>query len=93
MMRFVGVLAWAVFLAVVHVPSSAYSAVPNSLLFNEGNAVSGSKFLNGNSDATFGRVEGNGQNWFELLVVQGDELDGGGFKNTLDLRGWTINWT
>ena len=61
---------------------------------NEANTVSGSAFLDsGNSDATYGRVEGNGQNWYELLVVQGDPKPGGGFKNTIDLRSWTINWS
>jgi hypothetical protein len=29
----------------------------------------------------------------ELLVVQGDEKPSGGFSNTLDLRGWKIEWT
>jgi len=69
------------------------SAVHNALIMNEVNTVSGSSFLDsGNSDSTYGRVEGNGQNWYELLVVQGDSKPGGGFANTLDLRGWTINW-
>ncbi len=73
---------------------SAFAAAPNSLLLNEANNVSGGSFLDkGRADPAFGRVEGNGQNWFELLVVQGDELPGGGFKNTLDLRGWTIEWS
>lgn len=40
----------------------------------------------------FGRLEGHGQNWFEFLVVDGDALPGGGFGNTLDLRGWTMAW-
>ena len=93
MMRCGGLLFVAT-MGLLLAPSNAYSAVANSLLFNEGNAVSGSKFLQGgNSDVTFGRVEGNGQNWFELLVVQGDETGGDAFKNTLDLRGWTINWS
>ena len=47
------------------------------LLLNEYNAVSGSKFLGGGaagdtangSDATFGRVAGNGGDWFELVVL------------------------
>lgn len=69
-------------------------AVPNSLVMNEVNTVSGGSFLDkGRSDSTLGRVEGNGQNWFEFLVVQGDTRQGGGFKNTLDLRGWTIEWS
>lgn len=75
-------------------PKHVFCAVANSLILNEANTVSGGKFLdNGNKDTAFGRVEGNGQNWLEFLVVQGDEVTGGGFKNTLDLRGWTLNWS
>ncbi|HVT29226.1 MAG TPA: hypothetical protein VHE81_14515 [Lacipirellulaceae bacterium] len=75
-------------------PASAHGAIPNSLVLNEVNTVSGSKYLdNGNADSTFGRVEGNGQNWMEFLVVQGDPKPGAGFKNTLDLRGWTMHWS
>jgi hypothetical protein len=74
--------------------TTAFAAAPNSLILNEGNAVNGAKFLsNGATDATLGRLEGNGQNWLEFLVVQGDDLGGGAFANTLDLRGWTINWS
>ncbi len=29
----------------------------------------------------------------EFLVAQGDPKPGGGFKNTLDLRGWTMHWS
>ncbi len=73
---------------------SATAFTPNALILNEANTVSGSKFLDGgNVDTSFGRVEGNGQNWLEFLVVQGDAKQGGGFTNTLDLRGWTINWS
>ena len=76
------------------VVATAFAAVPNSLILNEGNAVNGSKFLEGGAaDATLGRLEGNGQNWLEFLVVQGDDLGSGAFANTLDLRGWTINWS
>ena len=92
-LRFHGLLlgfAAAIFFA----PRSALCAVPNSLILNETNTVSGSKFLDkGHPDTAFGRVEGNGQNWFEFLAVQGDPLPGGGFKNTLDVRGWTIDWS
>ncbi len=73
---------------------TAVGAVANSLVLNEVNTVSGGNFLDkGRGDSTFGRVEGNGQNWLEFLVVQGDPTTGGGFKNTLDLRGWTMNWS
>ena len=66
------------------------------VLVNEFNAVSGGKFLKGGdesadddggtaSDSFFGRIEGNGGDWFELVVV-GD----GDAGSTVDLRGWTI---
>jgi hypothetical protein len=72
---------------------ATYAAVPNSLVLNEANTVSNTAFLDegrgrNRADLTLGRIQGNGQNWMELLVVQGDEKPGGGFKNTLDLRGW-----
>lgn len=59
------------------------------LALNEYNAVSSSRFLgdgtaadiaNG-SDATLGRVAGNGGDWFELVVID----DG------LDIRGWSFD--
>lgn len=67
----------------------------SGVILNEYNAVSGNGFLNDGtlamdgmggtaSDEHFGRVAGNGGDWFEL-VVTGD--DGPGF---LDMRGWTI---
>ncbi|MGJ8696148.1 MAG: lamin tail domain-containing protein [Verrucomicrobiaceae bacterium] len=67
-----------------------------AVLLNEYNAVSDTKFLNGGTafadedgapnaaDAHFGRVTGNGGDWFELVVV------GDGTTGTTDLRGWTI---
>ena len=88
--RIVGILVLLIGLVIEH---SADGAVPNSLMLNEANTVSGSNFLDkGRADSTLGRVEGNGQNWLEFLVVQGDPKAGGGFANTLDLRGWTIEW-
>ena len=61
---------------------------PVSLALNEFNAVSNSNFLGGGtlgdtangSDATFGRVLGNGGDWFELVVTE----------DNLDIRGWTL---
>jgi hypothetical protein len=68
----------------------------NALALNEYNAVSSTAFLGGGtatgdanvppgfaSDAQFGRVAGNGGNWFELVIIQ----DG------LDMRGWTLRWS
>ena len=67
----VGVLA--LLIGIVN-EQSADGAVPNSLMLNEANTVSGSNFLDkGRADSTLGRVEGNGQNWLEFLVVQGGE--------------------
>ncbi|NNM30959.1 MAG: hypothetical protein HKO57_15680 [Akkermansiaceae bacterium] len=65
------------------------------VILNEYNAVSSSSFLNGGtaaadesggtaSDIHFGRVAGNGGDWFELVVVGNDDA------GTLDMRGWQI---
>ncbi|MBC2603395.1 putative Ig domain-containing protein [Puniceicoccus vermicola] len=65
------------------------------VLVNEYNAVDSDNFLNGgvlaqdddggvSSDPVFGRVEGNGGDWIELVVV------GDGGPGSVDLRGWTI---
>lgn len=72
---------------------TASGAVRNSFMLNEANAVTGSKFLESNKfDTTLGRLQGNGQNWLEFIVVQGNELAGGAFAHTLDLRGWKLEW-
>ena len=62
------------------------------IILNEYNAVSSSKFLNGGTssadadggraaDTYFGRVQGNGGDWFELVVI----------KDHLDIRGWHLD--
>ena len=62
------------------------------LILNEYNAVSASSYLNGGTaavdddggaaaDAFFGRVLGNGGDWFELVVV----------ADHLDVRGWKLD--
>lgn len=69
-----------------------------AIILNEYNAVSSGNYLDGGSyksaptkeDAYFktvpgmpdGRIEGNGGNWLELVVVQ----------DHLDLRGWQLRW-
>jgi hypothetical protein len=58
-----------------------------SMVINEWNCVSPTKYLEGDgsnngTDSYFGHVTGNGDNWVELVVVQ----------DHLDLRGWAINW-
>ena len=61
-----------------------------SVILNEYNAVASSEFLNGGnaavdedgkraSDVYFGRIQGNGGDWFEL-VVTGDHVDMRGWK-------------
>ncbi len=67
-----------------------------AVVLNEYNAVGPGNFLNGGdaaadsdgppaaSDVHFGRVLGNGGDWFELVVV------GDGTAGTVDLRGWRI---
>jgi hypothetical protein len=65
------------------------------LIVNEFNAVSGSNYLNGGdattdgdgnstnppADTHFGRIEGNGGDWIELVVI----------ADHLDIRGWTLD--
>jgi len=66
------------------------------LALNEYNAVRSDQFLGGGtaaqdsnnppgvaSDSQFGRILGNGGNWFELVVL----------SDHLDMRGWTLEWT
>ena len=61
------------------------------MILNEYNAVGDDQFLNGGdeiadddggqkSDTFFGRVAGNGGNWFELVVI----------AESLDIRGWQV---
>lgn len=67
-----------------------------TVMVNEFNAVEATGFLNGGTqgadsdagpaaaDTHFGRIEGNGGDWLELVVT------GGGQPGTVDLRGWRI---
>ena len=82
--------SWSILAGMTYVlvATNAFSAVPNALVMNEVNMVSGNNFIEkGKVDTALGRIQGNGQNWWEFLVVAGDTG-----KNTLDLRGWTIDW-
>lgn len=66
------------------------------VILNEYNAVAAANFLNGGDagadddgspgaqDVHFGRVPGNGGEWFELVVT------GDGGSGTVDLRGWRV---
>lgn len=64
---------------------TVFAAQPQVIL-NEYNGVSGGKFLSGGAaDSRLGRVEGNGGNWIELVVV-----GNGALGSTLDMRGWKI---
>ena len=50
---------------------------------NEYNAVSSRNFLKDDkSDTRLGRIEGNGGNWLEFVVVE----------DHLDIRGWELRW-
>ncbi len=62
------------------------------VILNEYNAVAGGNYLNGGnaavddnggraSDIYFGRIEGNGGNWFELVVI----------TDHLDMRRWNLD--
>jgi hypothetical protein len=69
---------------VLAVGISAQVAPAAPLILNEYNAVSKDNFLDGDdsdkTDTFFGRVAGNGGDWFELVVIE----DG------LDIRGWEV---
>lgn len=53
------------------------------LVLNEYNAVGSTKFLkNDNADTYFGKIEGNGGNWIELVVT----------SDHLDVRDWQLRW-
>ncbi|MBN2183460.1 MAG: hypothetical protein JW715_16230 [Sedimentisphaerales bacterium] len=82
----------------------------SDVILNEYNAVSSSEFLNGGnaaadadggraSDSYFGRVQGNGGDWFELVVITDhldmrewkfDIYDNGSLDETLDLTDHSI---
>ena len=82
--RMTGILAVLALLAV-----NAWGA---DIILNEYNAVDSNDFLGGGdssaddngrraSDSYFGRVAGNGGDWFELVVI----------KDHLDIRGWQLD--
>ena len=60
------------------------------VILNEYNGVSSDRWLECDEgpptcdaeDTFFGRVMGNGGNWFELVVIEGH----------LDMRGWQLDW-
>lgn len=74
---------------------TVYNPAPEVIL-NEYNGVSNSNYLNGGDmnfdgdglsstrDTFFGRVAGNGSDWFELAVV------GNGGPSIVDMRGWSV---
>ena len=80
------------FLAVCSILILTGNVFAADIILNEYNAVDGSLFLNGGlalfdvdgnraSDSYFGRVEGNGGDWFELVVI----------TDHLDIRGWMLD--
>jgi len=98
------------FIIVCLVLSLSGYAFGADVILNEYNAVAGSMFLNGGNssadadggrafDSYFGRVAGNGGDWFELIVITDhldmrnwklDIYDNGGFTETLDLTSHSI---
>jgi spore coat protein CotH len=61
-------------------PQAPNNVPSTSMILNEYNAVDPTKFLaSSNSDSYFGRILGNGGDWFEL-VVTGDHVDARGWK-------------
>lgn len=77
MMKWARLALGALCIAAVLSPASFAADV----ILNEYNAVRGSQQLSG-SDSFFGQVDGNGGDWFELVVV----------ADHVDMRGWTLNW-
>jgi hypothetical protein len=62
-------------------PQASNDVPPSPLILNEYNAVDPTKLLaNMNLDTHFGRIAGNGGDWFELVVT----------VDHLDLRGWQL---
>ena len=64
---------------------ASYSSVNGAdVILNEYNSVAGTRQLDGGAgaDSFFGVIDGNGGNWFELLVI-GDHID---------MRGWKLTW-
>jgi hypothetical protein len=71
---------------------AANGSAATSLILNEFNAVDGDSYLDegDSSDVFFGAAQGNGGNWVELVVAGTDMNDA--TVETLDLRGWTLEW-
>ncbi|HNS21767.1 MAG TPA: hypothetical protein PKH24_14775 [Sedimentisphaerales bacterium] len=78
-----------VFITLALLTAQAWAA---DIILNEYNAVDNNEFLGGGnssvdenggraSDSYFGRVPGNGGDWFELVVI----------KDHLDIRGWSLD--
>ncbi len=70
--------------------TSTQAFAAGELIVNEYNAVGESKFLDFDTlkpwegeDTHFGRIQGNGGNWIELVVA----------SDHLDIRGWSIQWS
>lgn len=86
-------MGWTkVFIAAIAVLLIALPVFSASVILNEYNAVSGTEYLNGGtaeadedggraSDIYFGRIPGNGGDWFELVVV----------TDHLDMRNWKLD--
>lgn len=84
--------------AALRAPVLAECEICPGMVLNEYNAVGSQKWLGNPStaacdgpdgelcsdasDAFFGRVQGNGGNWFEMVVI----------RDGLDIRGWRLQW-
>ncbi len=65
-------------------PGASNSVLTSALILNEYNAVGPSNLLkNGGTDSYFGRIPGNGGDWFELVVT----------TDHVDVRGWQLEMT
>ncbi len=70
------------FLILLWLTFNVPDVVAARVLLNEYNAVSRANRIS-DGDAYLGRIQGNGGNWFELLVIE----------DQTDMRGWSLNWS
>jgi hypothetical protein len=78
----------AIALGALSISTQASATPSGALIISEWNAVSANEMLDDckdnpqEGDQFFGCVNGNGDNWIELVVTQ----------NNLNIQGWTVSW-
>ncbi len=77
----------------VPTPGAANQGEPTPVILNEYNAVSSTNFLEDNgTDTYWGRVAGNGGDWFELVIVR-DHVDLRGYDLVITNNAGTVDET